>query len=369
MGKIGTRPSGYLYYDFYYNGIRCREYTELKNTARNYKQMKDAMEKIEAEIKLGTFDYAKYFPDSTRAQQLKAQAPQPAGITFGEYANNWYNVNNIFWKPSTRVNFRNILDNHLIPAFKNVTLTDITKWTLKSFRTDLGQLAGRKGQKLSNKTINNIMYVLYQIMNEAADEHNVKNPFANLRPLKVKKTIILPFSLDEVYEFLQHVLERYRNYYVVRFFTGMRTAEVDGLRWEYVDFEHKKIYIRITWHRKEWISPKTQSSVRDIDMSEIVEDALRKQQKITGNGVMVFCTRTGHPLHYENITTQIWYPTLKKAGLAPRAAHQSRHTAASLWLASGENPEWVARQLGHANTYTLFNVYSRFIPNLTRRDG
>ena len=40
-----------------------------------------------------------------------------------------------------------------------------------------------------------------------------------------------------------------------------------------------------------------------------------------------------------------------------------------MWLASGENPEWVARQLGHANTEMLFKVYSRFIPNLTRRDG
>ncbi len=40
-----------------------------------------------------------------------------------------------------------------------------------------------------------------------------------------------------------------------------------------------------------------------------------------------------------------------------------------MWLASGENPEWVARQLGHANVEMLFKVYSRFIPNLTRQDG
>ena len=46
-----------------------------------------------------------------------------------------------------------------------------------------------------------------------------------------------------------------------------------------------------------------------------------------------------------------------------------RHTAATLWLASGEAPEWIARQLGHASTEMLFRVYSRFVPNLTRRDG
>ena len=38
-------------------------------------------------------------------------------------------------------------------------------------------------------------------------------------------------------------------------------------------------------------------------------------------------------------------------------------------LGSGENPEWVARILGHANTEMLFRVYSRYVPNLTRNDG
>jgi integrase len=46
-----------------------------------------------------------------------------------------------------------------------------------------------------------------------------------------------------------------------------------------------------------------------------------------------------------------------------------RHTAATLWLASGEAPEWIARQLGHTTTEMLFRVYSRFVPNLTRQDG
>ena len=43
--------------------------------------------------------------------------------------------------------------------------------------------------------------------------------------------------------------------------------------------------------------------------------------------------------------------------------------AATLLLASGENPEWVARTLGHSSTEMLFKVYSRYIPNLTRMDG
>lgn len=38
-------------------------------------------------------------------------------------------------------------------------------------------------------------------------------------------------------------------------------------------------------------------------------------------------------------------------------------------LAAGENPEWIARQLGHADVSMLVSTYSRFVPNLTRKDG
>ena len=39
------------------------------------------------------------------------------------------------------------------------------------------------------------------------------------------------------------------------------------------------------------------------------------------------------------------------------------------YAAAGENPEWIARQMGHTTTEMLFRVYSRYVPNLTRRDG
>lgn len=38
-------------------------------------------------------------------------------------------------------------------------------------------------------------------------------------------------------------------------------------------------------------------------------------------------------------------------------------------LAAGEDPQWIARVLGHADRQMLWRVYSRHIPNLTRRDG
>ena len=369
MGKVRRTEAGYLYFDFRYKGIRCKEYTELKESPENIKLMNDALKRIESEIRLGTFSYGKYFPESKNASKFNEETGPKIGVMFEEYANTWYKNNKISWKPSVQRDFQSVMKRHLIPYFKDKPVLDITKWMVKEFRTALGDLPGKKDQKISNKRINNIILVLRLIMNEAAEQYDFTTPFTNFKPLPLRKTDIMPFSPDEVFQLLKHVPEEFNDYYVVRFFTGMRTAEIDGLKWKYVDFAGKRIQVRETWQSGQWVSPKTQSSVRDIDMSKAVEEALKRQKEKTGNGDLVFTTKRGKPLDHNNISKRVWYPTLKKAELSDRTPYQTRHTAATMWLASGENPEWVARQLGHANTEMLFKVYSRFIPNLTRRDG
>jgi integrase len=368
MGNIRVTEAGYLYFDFFCKGVRCREYTELKNTPENMKLMNEAMRKIEGEINLGTFNYSRYFPGSRNKLKIIDTNSGSSGLSFEAYADRWYKNNQVAWKPSTRRDFDSILNLHLIPYFKGKTLTEITKSMIKEFRTHLSELKGKKG-KMSNKRINNILCVLRLMLNEAAEEFDFTNPFVNIRPLTVKKPEIMPFSLDEVLIFLGSVRDDFYNYYAVRFFTGMRTAEIDGLKWKYIDFINKKIIVRETWERNQWVSPKTESSIRDIDMSKVVEDALLDQKQKTGDEELVFSSKGGRPLDYNNVSKRIWYPTLKKAGLVLRNPYQTRHTAATLWLASGENPEWVSRQLGHSNSEMLFRVYSKFIPNLTRQDG
>ena len=60
---------------------------------------------------------------------------------------------------------------------------------------------------------------------------------------------------------------------------------------------------------------------------------------------------------------------LRLLNLKPRKLYQTRHTTASFWLASGESPEWIAKQMGHSSTALLFSTYSRFIANNTQKDG
>ena len=149
-----------------------------------------------------------------------------------------------------------------------------------------------------------------------------------------------------------------------------------------VDWSRGTFRIRAGRYRGEEGTPKTASSVRDVDMLPPVQDAIRSQlarqaawRLERGLGApeperdYVFTTSTGRCLDIGALRTRVWYPTLKAAGLRRRTMYQTRHTFASNALEAGEPPSWVSRMLGHATPEMLFQVYVRFIPNRTRRDG
>jgi integrase len=79
------------------------------------------------------------------------------------------------------------------------------------------------------------MTPLRMILNDAADRYNFTTPCSGIKQLRVPRSDVYPFSIDEVNLIISSVRKDFKNYYVVRFFTGMRTSEVDGLKWQYVD--------------------------------------------------------------------------------------------------------------------------------------
>ncbi|MCB1954151.1 MAG: site-specific integrase [Rhodocyclaceae bacterium] len=379
------RESGLLIIDFYYRGHRCREQTALPDTPANRRKLQKVLDRIESDIATGTFDYRRYFPSSRNAAKFDDPAPSdlapiaaalvaqemaPTPL-FRDFAETWFLEKEVEWRNSYRILMRATLDDRLTPKFGDMEVGRITKADVLAYRAELGKVTARgKQTTLSAARINKIINPLRQILTEAADRFDFRTPFASIKQLRVKRTDVDPFSLEEVRRILDTVRADFRDYFAVRFFTGMRTGEIDGLKWKYVDFEHRLILVRETIVLGEETYTKTDSSQRDIQMSQVVLDALKRQQEGTRSiSPFVFCNREGRPLDHKNVANRVWYPLLSHLGLKRRRPYQCRHTAATLWLAAGESPEWIARQLGHSTTEMLFRVYSRYVPNLTRRDG
>jgi len=58
-----------------------------------------------------------------------------------------------------------------------------------------------------------------------------------------------------------------------------------------------------------------------------------------------------------------WTPILERAGVRYRSPYHSRHTYACLMLTAGENPAWIARQMGHRDWGMIHKVYARWMPS------
>ncbi|MGP9688896.1 tyrosine-type recombinase/integrase [Psychrobacter sp. AOP22-C1-C5] len=368
---------GKLVVDFRYLGKRCREKTSLEDNLANRKKLAQVMKKMEAEITLGIFDYAAYFPKSERAQEMTALADRAEACisrnpTFKEFSETFFEERKIEWRPSYRQKIKIILNKYLLPEFGGKAVHAIKKPDLLTFRSSLAKVRyGKDGQSnLSVARINQIMILLRMILEEASDRHEFEMPYKNIKNLKQARPDVNPFTLSEVWLILKNVRTDYRPYYTIRFFTGMRTSEIDGLKWDCINFDRREISIRGALVNGEMGPTKTLGSQRDIAISQLVYDALLEQKARTyGKSEFVFCNSQGNPMEYRNVNRRVWKPTLALLGLKHRRAYQTRHTAATLWLAAGENPEWIARQMGHSSTEMLFRVYSRYVPDITRQDG
>lgn len=375
MAKVRVRPeTRTLYLDFQYRGVRCREQTALPDTPGNRRAVESLAKRVEKEILKGSFDYASLFPNSPKSRhfpgELGDDAETHATPTFAEFAELWVTESTPRWRLRYQRYIRETLDRIVLPILGDKVLAVIDRGHLLGFQAEVAKRAGRGGQSVSAKRINKLMSLVKAILNEGCDRYGLRSPARTIKPLKQKRSDVMPFSLEEVELLIARIRDDYRPYITVRLLSGLRTGEADGLQWQDVDFASGTFRIDRTYSRDGDGGTKTESSRRVIPMVPQVRAAFEDQRIRSIAGCpWVFHTPQGSPIDAVNFTNRIWKPLLRNIGLKQRPPYQMRHTAATLMLASGENPEWIASVLGHSTSEMLFRIYSRFVPNLTRNDG
>ncbi len=379
MASVRAQKSGKLYLDFYLLGSRFRETTLLPDTVANRRRLEALIKKMEADMLLATFNYRDYFPDSPQAAKADLLMKQKGIGTLGstvptleQAANAWYAEHEVEWRKSYQKIVKTIIHKHIVVALGKIPLDLLDRDSLVEFRNGLVRYRTSGGLGLASATINRIMTILAAILMDASFRYKIPNPYERIKKLKEEKRHVLPFSLDEVSRILEDVRADFRDYLIIKFFTGMRSGEVHGLRWKCVDFDRGLILVRETYNKNGFEYTKNDHSQRDIRMSSKVREALQRQLVVTGGRgreAVVFSSSKGFPIDEKNFCNRVWKPMLEDLGIPYRRPYDTRHTAATLMLAAGESPEWIANQLGHSNTKMLFSVYSTFVPNLTRNDG
>jgi len=377
MSSIRER-GGKLVFDFTFNGTRCRETTRLKDTVGNRKIANEILTRIDAEIIVGTFCYEKYFPKSKRValfnefNELKVKKESHILPTLAEFTAIWLQENSGGWRPTYLYKLNGMFNKYILPNLGSINLRDITKSDVLLFRNELVAYKKSNGKPMTSYNVNRIMMKLKAVLAEASERFTIDNVSSTVKSLKNEVVEVSPLSLNQVVKFLQLIRYDYHCYFNTRFFTGLRSSEVTALKWQDIYLKDSYLMVRSALVSGEIINTKTVGSYRKVELNKLVVDCLSNHKKNTQfnqSSDFVFCTSDGKHVNNNNICARVWHPMLRLLNLNPRKLYQTRHTTASFWLASGESPEWIAKQMGHNSTALLFSTYSRFIANNTQKDG
>ena len=303
---------------------------------------------------------------------------------------------------STLKQYRNHVEHHIKPLLGRVKLASLTTPVVQKFADDLldRPFADDPTQRLSRGMAKKVLASLKGIIKEAqrkgkiaknpAEPVSIKVPKRGTRKIKAGRDFP---SKAEANAILGKAAGRWRPLIVTAVFTGMRSSELRGLRWQDVDFDAEAIHV----HQRadawgEMGAPKSEAGERTIPMTPMVANVLkewklqcpRKGKGAKGEGDpgeldLVFPNGEGNPESHANIANRGFYPLLVECGIAKQTGkdetgepmfkakyglHTLRHFFAS-WLIEQEfSPKKVQEMLGHSSMQMTYDVYGHIFPTL-----
>ena len=363
MGRkqAGVRARGKgIQVDFYYRGQRCKETLRIPPTPANLKYAVRLRAAIQHEIATNTFDYAKHFPGSRKLARFGMRRIP----TVKQELTKWLNSKYRACEHSTYKSYNSAVQHHLIPQFGDMLLTELKT-------SDIREWIG--GLTVSAKMVNNVLIPLRGMLSDAhADGLIDRNPMDRVKNLTHRAREPEPFTPDEVAAILKACAGQVRNLFEFAFWTGLRTSELIALEWGDVDWRGDCIYVRRASVAKKTKPTKTKSGERTVRLLPPALSALKAQKPYTRlqRGQVFHNPLTGEPwIDDQQIRKSAWIPALTRAGVAYRTPYQTRHTYASTLLSAGENPMWVAQQMGHTDWGMIRRVYGRWIPDVDVTGG
>jgi integrase len=263
-------------------------------------------------------------------------------------------------KPSTLRDYNSIIRAHLLPAFGEQKLEDITTDRVEHWSAQLAATG------MGNQTRLKILTVLHGIMQRAKRVWKLpRNPISDVeKPTQRRSAEIEVFSTEEIMALVRAACsEQDAAIYLTAAFTGLRRGELVALRWRNIDFPRRHIRVTASYTERALSTPKS-GKTRSVPMAPAVAEALAKLNQRpadTGDGDLVFPGLAGVYLDASALYRR-YKTALKQAGLRNLRFHDLRHTFGTQVIG---NPNVSILQLkewmGHADIDTTMK-YLHYAP-------
>ncbi|MGF7046337.1 integrase [Paenibacillus sp. DS2015] len=309
-------------------------------------------------------------------------------ISFEEFAKEWHAIYMGTGKvkiSTGRVRTHEI--GRLSTFFAKIPIKDITR---RQYQNALNKL---KENGYAENTIDGVHRTGRMIFKKAVEMEVIKNdPTVYAVVPRIQKTVeqlekekqdVKYLEKEELATFLeaskQFGLESDYVIFMMLAYTGMRAGEFCALKWSDIDFDENTISITKTLYnptnntlKYTLLTPKTKSSVRVIEMDNVLHDVLKAHQqaqkelymryrKTYHNKDFVLVKKSpehaGYPeqiKHIENRMARLLKICKLNTDLTP---HSLRHTHTSLLAEVKVSLEAIMERLGHQDDETTRNVY------------
>lgn len=301
-------------------------------------------------------------------------------IKFEAFAEEWFEKYAEKQMKESSITRYRTLSKRVYIALGAKRIDKITTRDIQSFIDNLGEKGvneTKENSGMSPKTIRCYLTFISSIMNYAIKLDMItSNPCqrVTLPPLVQKEREI--FTVDEAAQFLE-LLEseewRYRMFFTLAIYSGMRKGELLGLEWKDIDLDGCTIHIcrnsQYTNRKGTYTdTPKTSRSNRVLKMPQSVIDMLRQyrvwqmQERLKLGDQWQECDRVftqwnGKPMSPHSPLK--WLVRFcEKNGLKQVNIHSLRHLNATLLINSGADVKTTSAALGHSNTSTTLNIYA-----------
>lgn len=266
-------------------------------------------------------------------------------INFKAYAEQWLESHiKVNCVPKTYESYESILRKHIFPVFEKSSMKDLTTERCRQFMTTLKSSRGAKG-------VENIWIVFRAILIKAKKERVIRDyPLDDISLPKPDLKEDTFWIKDEVNQFLllnkEDVLYPF---YFVAIHTGLRLAELCGLKWDRVDFARN--FITVTRTRdKSGLKETTKTKLkRIVPMTPEVRALLLKLFMQGNENRFVFLEKDGSEVSYGHVYRR-FRKAQKKAGISRLIRfHDLRHSFASNFMMNGGNVFDLQKLLGHTD--------------------
>ena len=312
-------------------------------------------------------------------RQEQEQASYDERITVKQFLEYWLSVAATTVRPRTYKRYAEYVRVHAIPVIGHLRLNQLRPVHLQDL------YAARLKSGASASTVQHLHATLHRALKMAERwEYVPRNVASRVTPPRVPKFKIRPLTVAEVQRLLAAASgTRFEAAVVLGVVTGMRLGEIFALRWSDVDLGNGPvIHVRGSLQRVEGrlqiVEPKTAGSVRDVALSELGQQALRRHRKQQmkhrlqlgaswEDHDLVFPNAWGRFMATDYFVRREFRRILDKAELPRIRFHDLRHTFATLQLGNQQPIKIVSEMMGHSRTAITQDLYTHVSAQMQRK--